>query len=62
MSPNEPLWSAQNLSDYLNVPIMTIYYWRTIDYGPQGTKVGRHLRYRPDDVRRWFETQTREVS
>jgi len=41
---------------------MTIYYWRTIDYGPKGTKVGRHLRYRQEDVRKWFETQTKEVS
>ena len=27
------------------------------DYGPRGTRVGRYVRYNPDDVRAWFVAQ-----
>ena len=38
---------------------MTIYHWRRNDYGPQGRRVGRYLRYRPEEVRAWFDEQGR---
>ena len=41
---------------------MTIYYWRMTGYGPKGTKVGRYVRYRPDEVRAWYEAQSQEAS
>lgn len=52
-----PLWTVQDVSAYLGVPVMTIYHWRRSGYGPQGTRVGRYLRYRPEDVRGWFDAQ-----
>lgn len=61
MSPNERLWTVQDVSNYLGVPIMTIYHWRQTDYGPKGTRVGRYLRYREEDVRGWFEAQSQKV-
>lgn len=51
------LWSVQDVSDYLGVPVMTIYHWRRTGYGPQGNRVGRYLRYDPEDVRGWFDAQ-----
>ncbi len=54
----ERLWTVQDLSDHLGIPVMTIYHWRRIGYGPTGTRVGRYLRYRPEDVRTWFDAQT----
>jgi predicted DNA-binding transcriptional regulator AlpA len=52
------LWSVDDVSEYLGVPVKTIYRWRTLGYGPSGRRVGKHLRYRPNDVVAWFDTLT----
>lgn len=52
----EPLWAIEDVADYLKVPVKTLYEWRTRDYGPPGKRVGRHIRYRPEDVLSWFES------
>jgi len=51
----ERLWTANDVADYLGVPIKTLYRWRTVGYGPQGRRVGKHLRYRATDVVAWVE-------
>lgn len=50
------LWTAQDVADYLGVPVRTLYDWRCGDYGPHARKVGRYLRYEPSEVRRWFDS------
>ncbi|ROV66519.1 DNA-binding protein [Streptomyces globisporus] len=45
-----------DLADLLGVPIETVYQWRRKDTGPRGFRVGRHLRYDPEDVRAWVAT------
>ena len=55
------LWTVQDVSTYLGIPVMTLYHWRRTGYGPRGTRVGRYLRYRPEEVRAWFENQSHEV-
>ncbi|MFE7371877.1 helix-turn-helix transcriptional regulator [Streptomyces anulatus] len=45
-----------DLADLLGVPIETVYQWRRKDTGPRGFRVGRHLRYDPEDVRTWVAT------
>ena len=61
MRPSEDrlqrLLSAQEVADYLGVPITTIYNWRHRSQGPPGFRVGRHLRYRRRDVEAWIERQ-----
>jgi excisionase family DNA binding protein len=42
-----------DLADLLGVPIETVYQWRRKRTGPRGFRVGRHLRYDPNDVRAW---------
>ncbi|MEU5412540.1 helix-turn-helix transcriptional regulator [Streptomyces clavifer] len=42
-----------DLADLLGVPVETVYQWRRKDSGPRGFRVGRHLRYDPEDVRAW---------
>jgi hypothetical protein len=42
---------------YLGVPVKTLHKWRYIREGPPTFKVGRHLRYDPDAVRRWLVEQ-----
>lgn len=61
VSSNDRLWTVQDLSDYLGVPVMTIYHWRQSNYGPKGTRVGRYLRYRSEDVRAWFDAQSQKA-
>jgi excisionase family DNA binding protein len=50
------LWTVRDVSEYLGVPVGTLYDWRGKGYGPRARKVGRHLRYQPDQVREWFES------
>ena len=44
------LWGVHDVADYLGVPVTTLYQWRHRDYGPRCRRVGRHLRYDPDDA------------
>ncbi|MER6152110.1 helix-turn-helix domain-containing protein [Streptomyces hirsutus] len=46
-----------NLADLLGVPVETVYQWRRKQTGPCGFRVGRHLRFDPEDVRVWVESQ-----
>jgi Helix-turn-helix domain len=51
------LWSPADVSAYLGVPVKTPHKWRYVREGPPSFKVGRHLRYDPDAVRRWLVEQ-----
>ncbi|MDD7920154.1 helix-turn-helix domain-containing protein [Actinomycetospora callitridis] len=51
----ERRWSAQDVADYLGIALSTVYQWRCTGYGPRGRRVGRYLRYDPDEVRAWFD-------
>jgi predicted DNA-binding transcriptional regulator AlpA len=37
---------------------MTIYNWRRTGYGPKGVRIGRYVRYEPEEVRSWFASLT----
>ena len=47
------LWDITDVANYLGVPKQTIYSWRTTGYGPQGFRVGKHLRWRATTVITW---------
>jgi Helix-turn-helix domain len=48
------LWSVQDVSAFLGVPVATLHQWRYLGTGPAVFRVGKHLRYDPDVVRRWL--------
>ena len=52
------LWTVQDVSEYLGVPVNTLYQWRTTGYGPPARRVGKYLRYKPDEVEAWFDAIT----
>lgn len=52
-----PLASAEEVSQYLNVPVPTLHQWRHKGTGPKASKVGRWLRYKWEDVEKWLEDQ-----
>ncbi|MET8129634.1 helix-turn-helix domain-containing protein [Streptomyces sp. NBC_01707] len=51
-----------DLADLLGVPLETVYQWRRKQTGPRGFRVGRHLRYDPEDVRAWVATLMEEAA
>lgn len=51
------LWTINDLSEFLDIPVQTLYQWRTKHYGPPGRKVGKHVRYDPEVVKAWFDNQ-----
>jgi hypothetical protein len=53
----EPLLSVEELSEYLNVPIRTLYDWRLAGKGACPIHVGRQLRYFVNDVHDWLREQ-----
>ena len=55
MEQQDRLVNVQELADYLDVPVKTLYAWRYRCEGPPAFRVGRHLRYRWSDVERWIE-------
>jgi predicted DNA-binding transcriptional regulator AlpA len=47
------LWTPEDVSSYLGVPIETLYRWRYLGTGPKAARIGKHLRYDPADVFAW---------
>ncbi|WP_333766486.1 helix-turn-helix transcriptional regulator [Streptomyces sp. IBSBF 2435] len=45
------------VSEYLGVPVATLYQWRHRGIGPKVHKLGRHLRYRWTEVEAWVDRQ-----
>ncbi len=50
------LWTIQDVAEYLAIPVKTLYDWRTRQYGPVGRRIGRYVRYRPEDVYSWVDS------
>ena len=53
--PSDPLLSPEEVARYLGLPVKTLFQWRYKGVGPRALRVGRHLRYRADDVEAWLE-------
>ncbi|HLM63875.1 MAG TPA: helix-turn-helix domain-containing protein [Acidimicrobiales bacterium] len=49
------LISTDELAAFLVLPVKTLRQWRYLGVGPKAYRVGRHLRYRPAEVRRWLD-------
>jgi excisionase family DNA binding protein len=50
---HQELWTVEDVANYLGVPKQTVYAWRTSGYGPQGFRVGKHVRWRATTVIAW---------
>jgi excisionase family DNA binding protein len=51
---SQDVLSIQEVTKLLNVPVSTIYAWNRHGVGPPHYKVGRKLRYRKSDARKWL--------
>lgn len=50
------LLTIKEVSDFLQIPVKTLYLWRTKRYGPKGKRIGRYIRYRTEDLLAWIDT------
>lgn len=49
--------SPEDLAEHFGIPVASIYAWRYRGTGPKAFKIGRHVRYRVEDVAAWVEAQ-----
>lgn len=54
---SDRLWTPDDVSAYLGVPIGTLYRWRCAGTGPRALRIGKHLRYLAEDVYQWAKEQ-----
>ena len=66
MTTNDDTWPDDEIGDLLTlrevaellrVPDATLRYWRHCKTGPNSYKIGRHVRYRRQDVHTWLRNQ-----
>jgi Helix-turn-helix domain len=60
--PTDCLWTVEETARYLRVPPATLYQWRYLGTGPKAGKVGRWLRYDPEDVIAWFRQRQEQAA
>ena len=46
-----------DLARILGKAPVTIRRWRLLAQGPRFLRIGRNIRYRPEDLERWLETR-----
>jgi excisionase family DNA binding protein len=56
LATTERLWTVDDVSEYLGVPVETLYAWRKRRKGPPASRIGKHLRYEPADVRAYVRS------
>ncbi len=49
--------TVQEVSDYLQIPVATLYAYRSRGGGPKAARIGKHLRYRRADVDAWIDSK-----
>ncbi len=57
--------TTDELAAHLKVPVLTVRAWRHNGSGPEGVRLGRHVRYRRSTVAAWItanEQAQRRVS
>jgi excisionase family DNA binding protein len=57
LSTCDRLWTIDDVSTFLGVPVQTLYQWRHRSEGPPCMRLGKHLRFDPDQVRAWVASK-----
>lgn len=58
MKVRQSLGKPPEVAEYLGMPESTLAQWRYLGKGPKWSKIGRHVRYRWEDVEAYFEEQS----
>jgi excisionase family DNA binding protein len=56
------LLTLHEVAEMLRMPDATLRYWRHCKTGPNSYKIGRHVRYRRQDVHAWLRGQRSDRS
>ena len=59
-SKPDPLKSSRETAGYLKVSVATLDRWASVGIGPRFFKVGKHRRYRLEDIDGWLDARVRE--
>ena len=60
LEARDKLMSLTDVSEMLGIPVHTLYRWWYKGHGPDGYRVGRHVRYRREAVEAWLEQRADE--
>ena len=47
--------TPEEVSELIQIPVATLARWRYMRTGPPSVRIGKHVRYDPDDVERWLD-------
>jgi predicted DNA-binding transcriptional regulator AlpA len=53
--PENRLWTIQEVSEFVQLPVATLYKHRSLGIGIPAFRLGKHLRYNPKDVYAWLD-------
>ena len=56
------LLSRNEVAEWLGIPYHTLAAWASQGTGPRYFRVGKHARYRREDVQAWLEEQAVPVA
>lgn len=57
MAQLQPQWKYADVAAYTGIPEGTLRYMRSRGEGPRSFKLGRAVRFDPEDVAAWVESQ-----
>lgn len=55
MSERRPMATVEQVAEYFQVPVQTVYRWNSRRTGPEPIKIGRYVRYHWSEVDRWAD-------
>lgn len=61
MDDDDRLLTVEELAEFLDLPVRTLYTWRYRGDGPVGFRVGKHVRYRWSDVDSWVRERVSDA-
>lgn len=56
-APRPRLWTPDGLAQFFDVPLSTVYRWRSTGSGPRGFRVGKYVRYDDAEVQAFIDQQ-----
>lgn len=54
--------SPAEVSEYIGVPVQTLYTWNAKGTGPAYSRVGKHIRYRLSTLDKWMEARESDAA
>src|SRR5262245_1515925 len=55
MNDDDQIYTERDTARFLDVTVSCLRKWRAREFGPPYLQIGRMIRYRKSDVKRWLE-------